>query len=190
MKNLTFPSLIFQGSVVAIATTVLTSTVVETAQGATVTYTLEGTVTSGPLLTQTYSGIFSFDDASLTGSGDEFLTVDTIFVNFNGSTFTKADATVPPEVSFFEGDFLGLSFSVSQDTPPLSFSFIPGFFDVTESFVSYEENTLAGDGNVIYSQISVPESSSILGLFGFGLYGLAVFFKQKSPAKISRSLKL
>ncbi|MCH2247683.1 MAG: hypothetical protein MK111_24140 [Crocosphaera sp.] len=50
MKNLTFPSLIFQGSVVAIATTVLTSTVVETAQGATVTYTLEGTVTSGPLL--------------------------------------------------------------------------------------------------------------------------------------------
>ena len=184
MKNYTFSSLIFQGSVVAIATTILTSTFVETAQAATVAYTLEGTVTSGPLLNQTYSGIFSFDDTLLTGMGEEFLTVDQIFVNFNGSNFTKADATDIPEVAFFEGDFLGLSFSVAQDNPPFSFSFIPGFFDVTESFLTYEQGGLSGDGNVTYTSVSVPESSSLVSLLGFGLLGLgfSIFGKQKAPS--------
>ncbi len=183
MKNCTFLSLIFQGSVVAIATTILTSTVVETAQAATVAYTLEGTVTSSPLTNQTYSGIFTFDDTSLTGVGAEFVTVDKIFVNFNGSTFTKADATATPDVSFFEGDFLGLSFSVSQAPPPFSFSFIPGFFDVTESFLTYEQDGLSGDGNVTYTSVSVPESSSLVSLLGFGVLGLglSIFGKQKSP---------
>lgn len=182
MKNFTFPFLIFKGSVVAIATTILTSTVVETAQSATVAYTLEGRVTSGPLVNQTYSGIFRFDDNLLTGLGEEFLTVDKISVNFNGSTFIQTDASVPPEVVFFDGDFLGLSFSVFQDTPPFSFSFIPGFFDVTESFLTYEQDSLSGDGNVTYTSVSVPESGSLVSLLSFGVLGLglSIFGQQKS----------
>ena len=45
------------------------------AQAATQSYTFNGTLESGALLGQTYSGSFSFDDVALTSIGNEWLAV-------------------------------------------------------------------------------------------------------------------
>lgn len=146
--------------------------------GAIISYSLTGTVTSGPLNGQPISGTFSFDDAGLTGTGDEFVNVDSVFVNFNGSTFTQANATATPEVAFSDGAFLGLSFSAEQISPALSISFVPGFFDVSDSFFTYQQNGVDGDGNVEYTK--VLESSNLLGILGLGLIGLGIKIKNQT----------
>jgi hypothetical protein len=148
-------------------------------QAAIVSYSLSGTVDSGPLLNQPYSGTFSFDDSLLTGIGSEFLPVPTVTVDFGG-TYTQSDAASPPEVAFLDGDLLGLSFSVN--TSNLDFSFVPGFFDVSEAYFTYQTPQGAGAGNIIYAPVTaVPESSSVLGILALGICGLGTLLKRHQP---------
>ena len=138
---------------------------------ASINYNFGGVVDSGTLLGETYAGQFTFDDALLTGSGNEYLSVNTLSFNFLGNAFDQTNAAVLPEAAFLEGAFLGLSFNVSAFNP--GFAAIPGFFDISESYFAYDNGAgNAGFGSLAYtvSVVPEPETWSML-LSGLALVG-------------------
>jgi hypothetical protein len=157
------------------------------AQAATITYDFEVSIDSGLLLNEIYSGFFSFDNSTLSGVGEEYLSVSDLEFNFLGFDYTEADDSsfFGSEVAFFDGDFLGLSFST--DT---SFSFIPGFFAVDEAYFAYDvTNVGAGAGNITYSlrasqpSKSTPEPTSLITLLGLGTLAVGSQLKRKQLQK-------
>ena len=125
-------------------------------QAAPVNYNVRGAIDFGPLLGETYAGQFNFDDALLTGSGSEFLSVASLDFNFLGNAFNQNNGAAPAEVAFLDGDFLGLSFNVNTFNP--NFAFIPGFFNVSEASFSYDNGAgSAGFGSLVYTVNAVPE---------------------------------
>ncbi len=150
---------------------VLTATSV---QAATITYDFTVSVDSGPLLGNEYSGVLSFDDSGLSGSGEEFLAVDNLEFSFEGVDYTETDGT--PEVLFFNGDFLGLSWSADD------FSFIPGFFELSEAYFAYDVDSGAGAGDISYmlfDDTTTPEPTGVVSLLALGIFGLGSLVKQK-----------
>lgn len=141
------------------------------AQAATLSWNVSGMLDSGVLAGQTFYGNFSFDDTGLTGSGEEWLPVGTLSLNFAGTSYTLADADALTEVAFLDGGFLGLSFVASGKEPLIAF--IPGFGSLGEAFVAYDSALgLSGAGDAIYAAVPEPASSALL-LAGLGLVGLA-----------------
>jgi hypothetical protein len=138
---------------------------------ATARYDFSGVADSGALSGASYAGQFTFDDAGLSGAGDEYLAVSTLRFDFLGQAFDQADGAAPPEAVFLDGAFLGLSFSVDGFTP--SFSIIAGLADVAESYFAYDDGAgNAGFGSVAYSVSAVPEPQTwALLLVGLGLVG-------------------
>lgn len=152
------------------------------ARAATVSYDLEVFIDSGPLASEIFSGSFSFDDVSLTGSGSESASVSDLEFQFLETFYTEADDP-NAEVEFVDEEFLGLSFS-----PNASLSFIPGFFTVNEAFFAYDTAQGAGAGDITYSlqqepsppqPTSVPEPHSVAGIFALGLSGVIGLLKRK-----------
>ena len=143
------------------------------AQAATNTYTFSGTLDSGVFNGETFSGQFSFDDAALTGMGDEYLTVNSVNLNFHSQTYTQANAAIntAAEVAFLDGTFLGLSFTVESADP--KFSFIAGATDLIEASFAYVPGAgISGFGSVTYTQMPVPEPETYAMLLaGLGLVG-------------------
>lgn len=165
----------FQKLALTTAGLALSFAVIDTnpAQATSITYDFEVFVDSGPLVNETYSGFFSYDDSELMGAGEEFLDVSTIAFNFLDTDFSETDDSsfFGSEAAFFDGDFLGLSFSVDFPVNN-SFSFIPGFFSLDEAFFAYDTEQGAGAGDVTYSKrpsTSVPEPGSTLGLTLLGI---------------------
>ena len=142
---------------------------VNPAQAAIVNYNLAGTIETGLLTGETFSGTFSYDNSLLTGSDFEFLDVSQVNLNFLGSTFTAVNADPNPTVEFLDGNFLGLNFSTSSFTP--EFSLIPAFGS-TEATFSYIGTNDNGSGPVQYAL--VPEPSTVLGLIALGIGGFLV----------------
>ena len=141
-------------------------------------------IISGDLAGETAQGSFGFNETDLTGVDEEFLPVSSLQLNFRETNFTEADGLFGTEAAFLEGEFLGLSYSVEE--PELSFSFVPGFFDIGEAFLAYELTTgIGGAGDVIYTvapDTVIPEPSGVGGLFlVFGMFArkLLVFVKKK-----------
>lgn len=149
------------------------------AQAALITYQFSGITdaTPGPLPNESYTGQFTFDNAALTGLFTGEINVDTLQMTFLGTNFTQANAPVsaPPTVSFSNGTFLGLNFSVQNQTVNsgnLSFSFTPGTVDTTDAQFAYTFNIESGFGDVTYTPISTeptPEPSPVFGLLGLGM---------------------
>jgi len=140
------------------------------AQAAVQTYTFSGAIDAGSLLGETYAGSFSFDDAALTGAGAEWLAVDSLSMNFMGSSFTQADAAAfsIAEVGYYDGAFLGLSFSVDSAGEP--FSFVTGSFDTGDAFFATDSSS----GSLAYAA-AVPEPKDwMLMLAGIGLVGVMI----------------
>ena len=160
------------------ASTVISFAVVNTnsVNAVSITYDFEVTIDSGSLDGQIFPGSFTFENSSLLGSGEEFLSVSDLSFTFQGVSYTEADS---PEAAFLDSDFLGLNFS-----PDPSFSFIPGFFDLEEAFFTYDFQTGADDagaGDISYiinsEMTGVPEPSNIL--VSLAAMGLGMFFKRK-----------
>lgn len=139
------------------------------AQAAVQTYTFSGAIDSGSLLGETYVGSFSFDDAALTGAGAEWLTVDSLAMTFMGSNFTQADVATDAavEVGYYDGAFLGLSYSVDSAANP--FTFVTGSHDTSDAFFAYD----GGAGSVIYAPVPEPRDWMLM-LAGLGLVGVMV----------------
>jgi hypothetical protein len=140
------------------------------AQAAVQTWNFSGMIDTGSLLGATYAGSFSFDDAALTGAGAEWLAVDSLAMNFMGSSFTEADvaAGAAVEVAYYDGAFLGLSYSVDSAAYP--FTFVTGSYDTSDAFFATDSSS----GSLTYTA-AVPEPKDwILMLAGIGLVGVMV----------------
>jgi outer membrane protein assembly factor BamA len=163
----------------AIATTVILSlSAIKPAQSAILTYNLSGTTDSGPLVGETYSGSFSFDDSNLTGNGSEFLTPANLNLNFSNPIFSNATPVLPAELAFFNGTFLGLNLSTSI------YSFVPGFFSLNEALFAYQVNQQGGAGSINYTlrqepAASVPEPTTTIGLLLLGVWGISKKLERK-----------
>lgn len=148
---------------IAVSVALLAS--ITTSQAAEVSFDLSGLIDSGALLGETLSGSFSFDDATLTGTGAEWVDVSYLTVNFLGETWTLTNQEAPTQAAYADGTFLGLSYAASNTN--VAFSFIPGVSSATEAFVAYDTPLgLSGSGSLITSP--VPEASTwamtLLGL--------------------------
>lgn len=144
------------------------------AQAALSTYNFSGTLDSGALIGETFTGQFSIDDATLIGMDSEYLNVNTLNMNFHNHVYTQADAAVATEVAFMDGAFLGLSFMVESSNP--MFAITPGFLDATDAYFAYQPSVgTSGYGSIIYAlaPVTVPLPATFpmlmagLGLFGF-----------------------
>lgn len=149
------------------------------AQAAVQTYAISGTLDSGFYIGESFSGSFSFDDAALNGLGDEWLGVSSLNLDFLGSSYALADADAPAEVGFYDGAFLGLSYSVSSSDPQLAL--IAGTFDASDAFFAYDTAAgISGAGSVIYAPVPEPRDWMLM-LAGIGLVGMMVGRAKNRP---------
>jgi hypothetical protein len=166
-----------QKLVLAAATLSFSLVAIGPVRSATLTYNFSGTTDSGPLVGETYSGFLSFDDSNITGNGREFLTITNLYFDFSTPVFSNATPISIAEASFLNGTFLGLSFSAEN------YSFIPGFFEVSEASFAYQFNQQGGAGDVNYSldtsPTAVPETTSVAGVLLFGVAGMGLKLKRK-----------
>lgn len=137
----------------------------------------EGTVTSGSLIDQSYSGLFNFDNTLVNSSFTDTIPVDSLQFSFLMINFTQADASTPPSVEFLNGDLLGLNFAINNANTGqgnVGFSFVPGFADVSEAFFAYDvANPNSTDGFGTVSFVPVPEPASVISS---GIAALGFFF--------------
>ena len=169
IKNLSFLAL-------ATIATNLTTIAVNQVNAATITYDIEVNNLDGSLSGDSFTGSFSFDDDSLLGSGDEFISVDNLSFDFLGTTYTENDdnSVLGAEATFFDGEFLGLSYSTDVE-----FSFVPGFFSLSDSFFAYDLGSVDnGTGDITYTlrpsnpdPNPVPEPATIIGLLTTAIVG-------------------
>lgn len=143
------------------------------ATAAILTYDFTVTPDSEPLFGESYAGSFSFDDGAISGFGEEYIALDNFEFSFLGEEFGLDDGLSLAEAAFFDGDFLGLSFVAEE------FSFIPGFFDLSESYLAYEIESGVGAADIAYDRrdadaTPVPEPVSSTVLLLVGLTGMAL----------------
>ena len=169
---------ILQKLAFATASVALSVAALDINPAAAATFDFEVTPDFGPLVGDTYSGSLSYDETDITGIGEEFLAVTDLDFNFLGVDYSETDGLADPEVVFFDGDFLGLSFSGDE------FSFIAGFFDISEAYLAYDLEAGSGTADVTYTPSEkVPEPSSVLGLIFMGSSMLLVGKKVRSAKR-------
>ena len=158
-----------------ISSLILSIAIIDARPAEAVDFKFNGEVDSGALAGEKFQGSFSYDESLVTGTGDfffqEYIPVSNLEFDFLNSTFTESDGI--PEVAFDGSNLMGLSFNVNNATAgniQLDFSFVPGFFDISESFFTYAPTTgNAGTGSVMFTEQkidvpqSVPEPTTILG---------------------------
>ena len=117
-------------------------------------YTYDILIDSGPLQPHSYSGSSAYDTKTFNLTSFSF--------NFEG---TQYDASDDPDatVSIDNGVFLGLEYAI--DTPP-AFSFVPGFFDVSDASFAYDlvpGTGQAGFGSLTFTRVVGPETPAVPG---------------------------
>jgi hypothetical protein len=166
-----------QQLVLAAATLSFSLVAISPVRSATLTYNFSGTTDSGLLIGENYSGFLSFDDSNITGNGREFSTITNLNLDFSNPVFSNAAPISRAEASFLNGTFLGLSFSAEN------YSFVPGFFEVSEASFAYQFNQQGGAGDVNYSletaPTAVPEPTFTAGLLLFCVAGMGLKLKRK-----------
>ncbi len=156
-------SLLLRSLSVSFLTLGLTVLANQTVKAAIINYSFTVSSLSGVLQSNTYKGILSYDNSSLTGGDSESTSLISFFFPFQGKIYTLAD-DLSATADFSSNNFLGANFS-STDS---SFSFSSGFFtsNINDASFSYDlkPNNIgpigAGYGSVTY----VPESLTILQL--------------------------
>jgi hypothetical protein len=132
---------------------------------------------SGSLNDVAFSGGFSFDDAALSefdAVNSPLLTVAPLMnfsMNYGTFGYSLANAWAAPDVSYYDGVFLGLSLSNDAMT------FVPGTLDKSDAFVT--DGFKSAD--VIYAAVPEPESYAML-LAGLGLMGVLARRRRLSAA--------
>lgn len=123
-------------------------------KAAVVNYTFDILIDSGPLQPNNYSGSFAYDTNSFDLTSFSF--------NFEGVQYDESDD--PNAFAIFDnGVFLGLEYSV--DSFP-RFSFVPGFFDVSDASFTYDLEDAVGRGGagfLTYTRVVRPDISAVPG---------------------------
>lgn len=144
------------------------------AQAAVQYYTFNGALDSGIYNGESFSGSFSFDDATVDNIDSDVVSLLSFNMSFLNTGWTLANATdyptVMPDVSFLDGSFLGLS--ISFNTNEVGFSIIPGFSNELDSYITSETpQGFSGAGNVIYAPVPEADSYAML-IAGLGVMGV------------------
>lgn len=149
--------------------------VVLPAQAAIQSWQFSGAVESGYYTGTSYQGDFSLDDAGLTASGTELLSLTSLNFSFSGTSFNLTTPALSAAKAVFEaGTFTGLEWAVDSSTPAIGFSLIAGFSNPSEAFFAYDTPLgLSGTGSLNYAVAAVPEpSQTSLMLLSLGLIGM------------------
>ncbi len=139
------------------------------AQATTVNFT--GMTDSGPLSGSAFSGSFTY--AEPVSGFDGAVDLDSFLLDFDGHTFTLADADLPALAWFAAGSFLGVDYT-DTDSFSTAVTLVAGFFDLSEAFFSYQPvGADQGLGSITaFTTQVVPEPGSIaLLLAGLGAIG-------------------
>lgn len=110
----------------------------------TIKYDFEVSPYRGELTEKNYYGSFSCNCSELTGKGVEFIKVDNFDFMFLDIDYGKTDLLFA-EAVFRDGKFLGLTASGAD------FSFICGFFELSEASFAYNIHSSFGAANVTFS---------------------------------------
>ena len=149
---------------------VLATVVALPAQAAIQNWSFSGTLESGAYAGATFSGTARFDDAVLTGIGEEWIALDAIDLTFLGQSYSTLDAAAVPEAAFADGAFLGLGYVVEAGDP--KFALIAGFASRADAYFAYDTVTgLSGTGSLSFAP-AVPEPEG-WALMLAGLIGVA-----------------
>ncbi len=120
------------------------------AKTSTIKYDFEVSPYRGELTEKNYYGSFSFNCSELTGKGVEFIKIDNFDFRFLDVDYGKTDLLFA-EAVFRDGNFLGLTASGAD------FSFICGFFNLSEASFAYNINSNFGAANVTFSLRQVSD---------------------------------
>lgn len=142
------------------------------AQAAVEQYSFSGIMNSGHYNGESFTGSFSFDNASLISSGTENINVSNLAFNFLNTSFSQVqfdgDA---PSATFEDGVFSGLSWNYNSTNPDVQFSFVSGFTDASDAYVAFDTGLgTSGSGDVIYAPVPEADTYAML-LAGLGILG-------------------
>jgi hypothetical protein len=152
------------------------------AQGAVQNYTFNGVIDSGFYDGTSFSGNFSFDDATIDNVDFDIATLLSFDMSLLSTNFTLADVDGVPDLSFQDGSFLGLALNLNSVNPDIAFTFVPGSIDVSDAQFAYDTTLgLSGGANVAYAMTApIPETETYAMLLaGLGVMG-AVARRRKS----------
>ncbi len=114
-----------------------------------------GAFDSGVFDGASYSGSIAFDDAMLSGTGEDWIALSDFSMTLLGKSYTLADAAATAEAAFLDGVFLGVGYSVSTGDPLITL--VAGQFDLSEAFSAYDSASgLSGAGSLVFAP-AVPE---------------------------------
>ncbi|MBD2386356.1 PEP-CTERM sorting domain-containing protein [Cylindrospermum sp. FACHB-282] len=134
------------------------------AQAVTITYDFSGSNAGNP-----FTGTFSFDSAA---ASDQEVTVAEgliISANYDGNSYTQADDSLAKVLTNLLGGI---------DQQGLGLQFYTNAFTVNaENFIVLSDATGNSDQTVSYTDVSVPEPTSIFGLAP--VFGLFLFMFKK-----------
>ena len=125
-------------------TTINSNTIDTNGKAGSVKYDFEVSPYRGKLVGKYYYGSFSFNGSELIGKVIEFIKLENFDFSFLGIDYSKTDLLFAYAV-FRESNFLGLTVSGEH------FSFICGFFDLSEASFAYNINFSFGVANVTFS---------------------------------------
>ncbi|WP_018412289.1 hypothetical protein [Methyloversatilis thermotolerans] len=146
------------------------------AQAAVQNWTFSGSFDSGVYAGASYSGSVSFDDAGVLGAGQEWIALDGFSISLLGHSFSLADALGLAEAAFFDGSFVGVSYSVNDAAEPL-FSMIAGYAAIEDAFIAYDSaNGFSGAGSLLFAP--VPEADGWMMMLA-GLCGMGVIARRR-----------
>lgn len=149
---------------------VLATAVVLPAQAAIQNWNFSGTLESGAYAGAVFSGNARFDDAVLTGIGEEWIALDAINLTLLGQSYSTIEAAAVPEAAFVDGAFVGLGYVVEAGDP--KFALIAGFASLADAYFAYDTSTgLSGTGSLSFAP-AVPEPEG-WALMLAGLIGVA-----------------
>lgn len=144
-------------------------------------------VTTGPLTSESYTGLFSVDDTALTGVGLETIELtdsEAFQFDFAGQTYL-ATANLPnfplfPIVQFLDGGLVGLNFSAADFLSGDEF-FIGDELDQNQagSDFAYAAAGGSGQGGVTYTAIPEPGAAAGLGV----VVSLGLFLKKRKSSQ-------
>lgn len=176
-----------QNLIIATASVVLTSAVLEATptHAVVLTYDFTVNITSGSLLGQEFEGFFSYDDSAVEDS--QLTPVLAFSFDFLGNTYTETDGvSVVPNFEIESVDYTGLDLFKVLSNPPSSpisaFSFNPNgssFYYWDDLYnTGYGLSPVDSYGSVAYAlrsqepQQDVPEPSTVAGLALMGIGSL------------------
>ncbi|ESS71425.1 hypothetical protein MGMO_104c00040 [Methyloglobulus morosus KoM1] len=147
-----------------------------------INYNFNGLVESGALAGESYSGSFAFDDASLTNLGLESINLSAFSFNFLTASYNLTDADFQSTVDFFDGLFLGVSYSASGFDPSFALVSAAGLA-LPDDVPYFSYQTVSGNsgfGSLSFSTATAVPLPSAVWLFGSALGALVAKRRRKT----------